>query len=269
MSKVQKFSPIKLSEDVFKYYYFLQLPMEEKGANTGLLVDDGCLEFVFLKETNVQLRIGDGSIIDLPQSAAFGEVSVPMKYIYADSITMLAIKIQPWATSIFFKGYEIGITDLSKIFGDGIHELHQNIFQSNTNEQMVAHFEEYFVNFYINRSDEFKICKKICEDIYKSAGMVKVKDLISQFPYSRQKVNNIFFRVTRKSIKQFAVCVRVRAIMEYKVQHPEESLTEVAYRFGYFDQSHFVRDIKKATGVPPSTFLANENFFIIQLNSRT
>jgi AraC-like DNA-binding protein len=55
-------------------------------------------------------------------------------------------------------------------------------------------------------------------------------------------------------------------VIAYKLQHPDESLTHAAFEFGYFDQSHFIKDMKKATGMTPSNFLAQENLFAAQLN---
>jgi len=46
-----------------------------------------------------------------------------------------------------------------------------------------------------------------------------------------------------------------------KVGKDEKSLTALAYDFGYFDQSHFIKDFKLFTGKTPSGFFKSARFW--------
>ena len=43
----------------------------------------------------------------------------------------------------------------------------------------------------------------------------------------------------------------------YLRQYPGQSLTQIAYECGYYDQAHFIRDFKEFTGTTPKDFLEN------------
>jgi AraC-like DNA-binding protein len=37
------------------------------------------------------------------------------------------------------------------------------------------------------------------------------------------------------------------------------NLTSIAYEFGYFDQSHFIRDFKNFSGITPSEYIREQH----------
>lgn len=42
-------------------------------------------------------------------------------------------------------------------------------------------------------------------------------------------------------------------------------LTHIAQEFGYFDQSHFIREFKGFSGVTPKTFLLDNNISFVEI----
>ena len=42
-------------------------------------------------------------------------------------------------------------------------------------------------------------------------------------------------------------------------------LTHIAQEFGYFDQSHFIREFKAFSGVTPKTFLSDNNISFVEI----
>lgn len=270
MSVFHESNPINLSNQIFKCYHFCKIEKTPKKKNTGILIEDGHFEFTFIKEKDIKLKTGTHkNLISLPTSFLMGKPMPPFRFIIPQSLTFFTLKIQPWVTSFFYDHDEFEVIDLYKKFGNQINVLNDKIFQSDSFPQMVKHVEAFFASIKMPTMSEFKISQQICEEIYQKNGIIKVKELLSQFPHSRQRINKLFLHQTKNSIKEFAMFVRIRAVMNYKFLHPEESLTAIAYEFGYFDQSHFIKDLKKVTGITPSDFLANENLFSSQLKEKT
>ncbi len=48
---------------------------------------------------------------------------------------------------------------------------------------------------------------------------------------------------------------RFNRAARHLVEVPDPSLTEVAYRHGYYDQAHFIKDFRALSGITPSQFL--------------
>ncbi|WP_282044088.1 helix-turn-helix domain-containing protein [Winogradskyella flava] len=264
MQQVHFISPSQALKDIFKCYHYVELKTERAQQNTGSIIQDGLSEFGFIKEHDISI-ISNGNLMILPQSFLIGKVEMPSKFVIPTTMHYLAIKIQPWATSFFFNNGRTSILDLSKTSYSNVEALHNSIFNSSTLEEKVKQIENFFLDKALPHPKTYEISKAICNYIYEKQGLIKIKTLLDKFPYSRQKLNQIFFEQTKNSIKEFSVYTRLRAIMSYRMEHPEESLTSITYKFGYFDQSHFIKDMKRVTGVTPSDFSKSSNLFFDQL----
>ncbi len=259
--------PLNLSNEIFRLYQISILNNSDE-LNTGILVEDGCFEFMFVKEKNIKLQIRNEKPISLPACFSLGNLPKPYKFIYPKTLTLFNVKVQPWVSRFFFPDND-SINDLTKRKDLEINKLHQDIFSTTSFQEMIIFFEDAFIHYKAPDISEFSVSKSICESIYNSNGSLKINELMDQFPYSRQKLNSLFIEQTKNSIKEFAIYVRIRAIIRFKIQNPKESLTSIAMEFGYFDQSHFIKDIKKATGLSPSKFLSQKNLFDEQLKFNT
>ncbi|WP_456439980.1 helix-turn-helix domain-containing protein [Psychroserpens sp.] len=250
-------------KDVFKNYLFCTIK-QESTENTGLVVEDGLFEFCFLKEQDIHIQ-SNGKNIPLPKSFSFGKIPLPYRFVIPTTMTYFTIKIHPWAAAFFFDENNSLAQDLSKTLYENIDQLHANIFSTTSFDEQVNYVENFFINQDLSDLYNYETSKNICNYIYENDGNIKIKPLLELFPHSRQKLNQLFLRQTKNSIKEFAVYTRLRSIMSYQVKYPGESLTTIAYKFGYFDQSHFIKDMKKVTGIAPSEFLNTSNFFFEQL----
>lgn len=258
--------PCDTLKDIFRNYRQCHVN-QESISNTGVIIEDGIAEFCFIKEKDIILKTKNESI-RLPQAFSFGKVELPYRFVIPTKMTYFTIKIEPWVTNFFFDGIENGIKDLSKTIYKDILDLHEAIFKLKDFKKQVAIVEDYFLRQALPNLEDYQISKQICEIINEHQGNIKIRKLMSYFNYSRQKLNQVFLKQTQNSIKEFAVYVRLRSIMAYHLDHPEESLTSIAYKFGYYDQSHFIKDMKNITNMSPSEFTNKTNMFFKQLKNR-
>ncbi len=257
--------PLKISNDYFRLYQHCIIDETLIEKNTGIMVEDGCFEFMFVKEKNIKLQIRNTGPIDLSSCFSLGKLPMPYRFICPSKLTLFTIKVQPWVSTFFFSSNNYLVLDLKEKYGEKMESLHEKIFSSSSFKEMINHVELFFKSEKMPTAEEYIISKNICEQIYKTKGNIKIRDLLNQFPYSRQKINKIFLAQTKNSIKEFAIFVRIREIIKHKIQFPNKSLTTIALDYGYFDQSHFIKDMKKATGTSPSKFLLSDNLFSEQL----
>ncbi|WP_223789474.1 helix-turn-helix domain-containing protein [Marinicella meishanensis] len=88
-------------------------------------------------------------------------------------------------------------------------------------------------------------------------GMVDMVSLERQSALSTAQFRKRFREEVGLSPKKYAKVIKVNAIlsaMERAQGH--QKLTDIVYDFGYFDQSHFIKDFKSVVGKTPSKYLS-------------
>lgn len=86
-----------------------------------------------------------------------------------------------------------------------------------------------------------------------SRGALPIRVLARRLGISQDPLEKRFRRAVGATPKQLASLLRLRhAIDSWR---PGASLAELAQRAGYFDQSHFSRELRAVTGEPPGRFL--------------
>lgn len=58
---------------------------------------------------------------------------------------------------------------------------------------------------------------------------------------------------------------KIRELKNNLLNKKTETLTEIAYESGYFDQNHFIKDFKDLVGITPKEFLTNEQLALSSL----
>lgn len=232
------------------------------------MVEDGLFEITFLKEKDVSIVLSSGASVRLPPCFIMGKPPAPYKLLARSTLTMFTVKLQPWVASFFFPFDHFQVLDLETSYGPEIMALQRRIFQGTDFITILNLVESFLQNVPKPAPASYHISKAICEEIYSQQGRIKVKELLQGHPHSRQRLNHLFAQQTKCAIKEFSIYCRIREVIAYKIQHPETSLTEAAYQFDYFDQSHFIKDFKKATGVSPTQFLTSSNLYGVQLSQQ-
>jgi len=87
-------------------------------------------------------------------------------------------------------------------------------------------------------------------------GMITVEALASAVCLGRKQFERTFTTCVGASPKQFLRTVRFQHSLYQKQKNKELMLTELAYRCGYFDQSHMIADYKSFSGKTPSQYFS-------------
>lgn len=102
--------------------------------------------------------------------------------------------------------------------------------------------------------------QKLFDLIYASKGSLTIKELSERLHWSSRQINRYFNQQFGLSLKAYCNILRFRESLEHVAQgklFPELNFT---------DQSHFIKEIKKFSGVVPKELLKNQNDRFIQLS---
>jgi AraC-like DNA-binding protein len=103
------------------------------------------------------------------------------------------------------------------------------------------------------RSETDLVVAAAVRALEETRGALPIRALAKRLGISQDPLEKRFRRAVGSTPKQLASLLRLRhAIASWK---PGVSLAELAQQAGYFDQSHFSRELRSVTGEPPRRFL--------------
>lgn len=257
----------KISESTVHSFYYAEFD-QNKGSNSGVVIDDACYELMFVKEKNVKLINGGSQTFLLPPSYTLNNLKGPFKFDYDDSFSSFCIKLQPWMNASYIPTKKSQLLDLNQLYPQFVDPLHKNLFASASFEEMVEHAEEFLLSINVVPNKEVELIRKVCLLIYQESGNITVGEIADQFNIYRQRLSALFKQEVKYTIKKFINCIRIRACLAYKLINPEISLTEIGHRYGFYDQAHFIRSFKQACGITPSAYVKTPGYSLEHLQSK-
>lgn len=85
-------------------------------------------------------------------------------------------------------------------------------------------------------------------------GSTQIQRLARDIDVSSKHLRSSFKDVVGISPKTHLQLVQLHQVVQLLATRPHWSLTEIALRSGFYDQSHFIRKFKQFTGMTPSTY---------------
>lgn len=239
----------KLSAFVKSFWYFENKKNENQNYS---ILPDGCFDLLIYFKENKEKEI---FLTGLWNKNI--EVSIPAQ------TKIFAIRFKPLATEYII---EKGIVDL----------LNSKIKISNKNfvflKQIDTEYQDFnsFVNSNTTRLQSILGTEKgidprkekVFELLFKNQGVVSIKKISEQVYWSNRQISRYFNKNYGLSIKEYANILRVKST--YKNLSNGENYSQIEY----FDQSHFIKEIKKYTGENPKTLIKNKNDRFLQLSTK-
>ena len=123
------------------------------------------------------------------------------------------------------------------------------------------HLLQQFLIQQLGLHDEDPIFEYCVESIFASKGKIPVKELERKTGYSSRWLNMKFQHKLGVSPKNLASIVRFKQYYQAWINGDEKHFFKNDYYELYYDQSHFIKDFKRFTGLPPTQFERSVNDF--------
>ncbi|MDD3907376.1 MAG: helix-turn-helix transcriptional regulator [Bacteroidales bacterium] len=238
-----------------KQYWFLEMEASEGVGER--VVPNGYVELTFhfadhLRKIKLTDELQPGIII-CGQKTGFFDVRPTGK------TSMLSIQFFPHSASLFF---DLPISqianetlDLRDVIGAPAHELEEQLYDLHTLDDKVKYIEDFLL-LRLSRKTEYawgRIYHNILL-INQSYGSIMPDRLASEACLSRKQHDRLFKQFVGLSPKKYLKVIRFQYCLFVHQRHPHESLTELAYRSGYYDQSHMINDFRELSGITPHQY---------------
>ncbi|RKS25315.1 hypothetical protein CLV94_0345 [Flavobacterium endophyticum] len=210
-----------------------------------IVLPDGRIDILFSYSDSDPF---EGNLRGLDTEPSYTELD-PGRIMFAVSLRLLAVEylLEGSVSSLLNNGcilpadfWNITKDDLSN-FDSFCHKITQKIeslIQSNPDSRKLRLFEQ----------------------IYASNGSMTVKELSETAGWSSRQINRYFSSQFGLPLKTYCDILRFRASFDHLKEgklFPEQD---------FADQAHFIRDVKKFSGVPPKALSQNKNDRFIQFS---
>ncbi len=126
-------------------------------------------------------------------------------------------------------------------------------------EGMKRLVENYLSDYAKKASGRFDIINNIINYMENSNGMIRVSQICDLFNVTPRSLNRYFKNEIGISPKELLNIFRINNAIKLITENPDCDLTGISYLSGYYDQSHFIKEIRKITGIAPGHIRVSES----------
>jgi AraC-like DNA-binding protein len=152
------------------------------------------------------------------------------------------------------------ICSLSDVLGNMGKRLVEQINNTTSVQQKIVLVQQFLLK-QLSLHNEDLIFEYCIEKITASKGRITIKELEKKTGYSSRWLNMKFNDKLGVSPKNLSSIIRFKQCYQALINGHERSFFKKDFYELYYDQSHFIKDFKRFTGLPPAKFEKQTNNF--------
>ena len=152
------------------------------------------------------------------------------------------------------------IHPLIDILGTTAKRMEEQIANAERITDKVLLLQQFLLKL-LSVKDEDSVFDYCVRKINLSKGKITVKELERQTGYSSRWLNMKFIDKAGLSPKNLASIIRFQQFYQAMANKSEMLFLQKEFYDYYYDQSHFIKDFKRFTGIPPIKFMNATNDF--------
>ena len=251
---------IQPSEQLKPYvrcFWVLEHELGEGESYVYRSIADGCAEMVFHYQTNFDEISGDNRQETSLSGMQF-QTTHYRRFVAKASFGIFGAYIYPFAVPYFFKVPASETSNLALDYDTFLgycgQELEERIMLAADNNERAKILDLFLRNRLGNTPlKDDRIITSIRRLIHSNINPT-VSQLADTYNLSVRQFDRKFKEYAGFSPKTYLRLVRLhKATQQYGTNKP---LTQIAYECGYYDQSHFIHDLKAFTGYHPSFYFS-------------
>lgn len=232
--------PISELEDFVDRFSSLQ---NLSNKNDGIIIPNGRIDVVFCKTVENQFEVTLMGLETKPKS-------MPKQQIAA----FFAISFNPLAIEYILQHSIADILNSGKVlpkdfWGFGMEDL-DNFYR------FCEKASQQIISILPKEIDERK--RKLFKLIFSTNGEMSIKELSAKVYWSERQINRYFNQQLGISLKAYCNILRFQASL------PHIKQGQLSPQLNFTDQSHFIKEIKKLSGVSPKELFKNQNDRFLQ-----
>lgn len=127
----------------------------------------------------------------------------------------------------------------------------EQLRNSQNQYQLIHGIETIIIDLLADAAEKNIVCNNAISLILKEKGNIRIDTLTSRLNISSRQLDRSFEQHLGVSPKQYTRMTRLHNAYLMLMHHPEYSVFDILFQLGYYDQAHFIRDLKKYSNVTP------------------
>ena len=205
----------------------------------------------------------DGQIFHAPTLFVHGQVTELSVMNFKGPYVTLQVVLKPHALKFLF-----GLEDASILTNGamepqqfGAEKLNTQLLEAEDDEQRLALLTDFLCGKLEQAHGNDQLIEESLDFIQQNLSVVTVNSLVEHFSISKRQFQKRFVGAVGIPPQYYMRVKRFNEAMKLIDTGKYETLADVAYALGFFDQSHFIRDIKEFSGITPTSISQKVNDF--------
>lgn len=186
-----------------------------------------------------------------------------------DHSEMLVVQFKPAGAHPFFhipiSRLNDRIVPAEEVFGSEILNLRKNLVEDTSPDAKLRVMEDWLTQRFEKEKEPPEALLSALAKIQEES-VSNLSKVVSEYPKSQKHLINQFKKYVGLTPKVYQRILRFNEILQRINADERISWTEVAYKCGYSDQSHFIKEFKHFSGFNPQEFIDKDqsresNFF--------
>jgi len=226
----------------------------DEGTDTShvRVLPDTCVE-LFLNYTSTPIAIIGEELHK--RSIISCRMSRPMDIQMRKGAGCLAICFYPGMAYKFFHLPMQMLTDtnaaLSDVWKGLAEEIEDKLASARNNDTRIFIVQNYLLRQLSRGKNDVQVAR-VLQQVQSAAGLLSLSKLTNDTGISQRHLSRKFQQYIGLSPKEYLRVYRFLQSLSQLKKYPACSLTEIAYKSGYYDQAHFNRDYKNYAGCTPA-----------------
>lgn len=250
-------------------YWTLVVPASDAPVKQRI-IPDGLVEMAFILGEDIKRYTSEEEFIIQPRAMFLGQTMEPFYIEPTGYVNTFSVRFYPYGFAQLAKS-DLNVfankeTPLAEIFDQSeVDELQTKIVNASNTIQRIEIVEEWIQKKMPSKIEIDGLVQSTLDAMIESFGSKSIRTILSDKPSLRRRLERKFMRYIGVSPKQMGKVIRFQAALKFMLNQEPENLTEIAHRFQYFDQAHFIKDFKDFTGIIPKELLMNQNMKLSSL----
>lgn len=224
---------------------------------------NGCVTIAFISGNNARIDFEQHSINISPGIYLVGQISRKVAISLDAHTKAIMIQINPWVPSLFTNHPFDVLTDnlISLAYVNRkLYTAFSNIDLSD--EKLVTNITYRELENLLYESTDSRLLQFVFNKLQFNPLKVqsKIADIALQAGYSKRHIEQKFNQLIGLPPKEVQQIFQLRSLIS-ELNNNSPSLSQLAYKYGYFDQSHFIKSYYKRMLEQPAKF-SNTNFIL-------